>query len=78
MQATPVAQAALAICALKGAKKVKSSMFNPYGQALYEQMCKELISPAAARTFLKLAKEAKIPTWVTGYLDIEQIQSAAK
>ena len=64
--------------ASKGAKDPSTETFNPYGRQLRKQAAKAQISPTAARTFLQLSKDRKLPPWVVTVVNIEQIRIAAE
>lgn len=75
--AVPIASLGLALCYLKGVKNPDSNWFNPYEQKIMQQSARLSVSQATATTFLDLAAEGLLPTWVGPLVDLELIRSAA-
>lgn len=57
-----------------GAKHAKPSWINPYPREIERQHLARIVDPVAARIFLRLLKEGKVPTWVTRQVDPEKIR----
>ncbi|MEH2467850.1 hypothetical protein [Nostoc sp.] len=75
--AAPVASVGMALCFLKGVKNPDSNWFNPYQQKLFAKNARLTISQATAKTFLDLAHQGLLPTWVGPLVDLELIRAAA-
>ncbi|WP_143861608.1 hypothetical protein [Nostoc linckia] len=75
--AAPVASVGMAICFLKGVKDPDPNWFNPYQQKLLSQNATQTIPQPAAQTFLDLARDRLLPTWVAPLVDLDLIKAAA-
>jgi hypothetical protein len=62
---------------LQGGKDVKLELFDPIARLTRKKRARKDISLRAARTFLGLAAQGKVPTWAFSLLDIEAIELAA-
>jgi len=60
-----------------GAKDAKPRDFNNAAQQLYALEAMDKISPAAAKTFVRLLDEQKIPGWALSFIDLDLIRAAA-
>jgi hypothetical protein len=63
--------------ASKGAKDPNRD-FQPIRTPAQEKAAKAAVSSTAARTFLQLTKDQKLPPWVVAVVNIEQIRIAAE
>ncbi|MHC5755554.1 MAG: hypothetical protein ACYTXF_33915 [Nostoc sp.] len=76
--AAPIASVGMALCFLKGVKSPDSNWFNPYQQRLLQQNARLTVTQATAKTFLDLAHEGLLPTWIGPLVDLELIRAAAE
>ncbi|MFN6475235.1 hypothetical protein [Nostoc sp. DedQUE07] len=76
--AAPIASVGMALCFLKGVKAPDSNWFNPYQQRLLQQNARLTVSRSTAKTFLDLAHEGLLPTWIGPLVDLELIRAAAE
>ncbi|HLO85680.1 MAG TPA: hypothetical protein VK203_11840 [Nostocaceae cyanobacterium] len=76
--AAAVSHLGTAMCLLQGIKNPQTSWFNPYEEILFQQTAKQTVDSAAAKTFLQLAQEQILPSWVGIYVDIDLIRAAAQ
>jgi hypothetical protein len=77
MAAHPTASLGVSVLRIAGAKNPKTQHFNPYAAQIYEDYAKKLIPQEAAKCFLNLIREGKIPSWAVKFVDIELIKAAA-
>lgn len=61
----------------KNSKGYSSHDFNPASQQLFAMEAQQLVGRRAARVFMQLAKDQKVPGWVPGLLDMDIIRAAA-
>lgn len=77
-ESVPVAYVGQAIAMANGWKDAPTSYFNPYEATLIKQQAKRIVPMAAARLFLRLLKEKKVPSWAVSAVDLELIRHAAE
>lgn len=78
LAAIPVSLLGVVLCKIQGERKAKPEWFNPFGELILEREAKERIDGEAARTFMELAREGKIPSWAVSFLDVSMIRLAAR
>lgn len=61
----------------KNSKVYSPQDFNPASRQLFAMESQQLVGRRAARVFLALAKDQKVPGWVPGLMDMEIIKAAA-
>lgn len=76
MHAVPISILGQYFAASKGVKDAQAEDFNPFAACLYQQDARELISPAAAATFLELSAAQLVPAWAIAQLNIKQLRAA--
>ena len=77
IMATPVANLGISYCIQKGVKDPDLAWFNPFHKKLFEETASQIVGKNAAKTFLDLAIDCRIPSWVGQHVDIELIRAAA-
>ena len=75
-EAAPQAAATAAIYQSHGVKCTTKD-FNEAAQLLYHMRARETVPAAAARAFLRLMEQGKLPSWVPSVFDIDFIKAAA-
>lgn len=61
----------------KNSKGYTPQDFNPASQQLFAMEAQQLVGVRAARVFMALAKDQKVPGWVPGLVDMTIIKAAA-
>ena len=62
----------------KNSKAYAPADFNPASRQLFALEARELVGQKAARIFLDLLGDEKVPGWVPGLVDMEIIKAAAQ
>ncbi len=75
--ATPISLLAQTVASVAGMQNPKPEWWNPYGKVLYIQQAKEQVPVDAARTFMELYEEGKVPSWVLLAVKVDLIRAAA-
>lgn len=73
----PIAYHGVAMASANGAKHPKTEWFNPFEQVIKKTRAEQLIDRKSARIFMALAREGKLPSWVSSSVDIETIKLVA-
>jgi hypothetical protein len=76
-EARAIAHLGIYLLSAKGAKDMRTEMFNPFEQILIQRQAKKDIDRAAARLFLELVAESKVPGWVVAIVDVGVVRLAA-
>ena len=66
------------VAAANGAKRVNPEDFNPVAKIVKQESAQKEIPPKAAKVFLELSRENRIPGWAAHQVDIEKIRLAAE
>lgn len=61
---------------VQGGKKVQPEWFNPWKVALDKQEAKAEVPNAAAKLFLELSAQQRVPAWVIDVVDIQKLRYA--
>jgi len=61
----------------KGMKDAKTELFNPFERTLNVREAKRSIDGAAARLFLELVTDGKVPGWTVAIVDVGVVRLAA-
>lgn len=77
LHARPISYVGHYMAASKGAKDLDPDHFNTFAKTLYQQDAKSEIPVEAARLFLDLSGQKKIPAWAIAAVDIPLIRAAA-
>jgi hypothetical protein len=78
LQGRLIENLAVVVAAVQGNKNPESLRFvNPYGMLIYQQLAKESIGAAAAKTAIELRGQERIPNWVMATFDWQMIEAAA-
>lgn len=65
------------LLAAQGVKNPKREWFDPYGTAAFTRRAKETINLQAAKSFMWLHSQNRIPPWVEEYLEVDFVKAAA-
>jgi hypothetical protein len=74
----PVALTGQAMCFLQGAKEAALGAFSPIEQRRERERIGRILPKAVAETLIELAKESRLPGWITEAIDFELVQKAAE
>jgi hypothetical protein len=61
----------------KNSKVYGPDDFNPASRQLFSMEAQQVVGRRAAKVFLTLAKEQKVPGWVPGLIDMDIVRAAA-
>lgn len=75
--ALPIALLGTYLLQAEGVEKAEPSWINPFEQVLLERAAKSEVDPIAAKLFLQLCAEAKVPPWAVAAVDVEKLRLAA-
>lgn len=74
----PVALAGQAMCNLQGVNEVTLGRFSPIEQRRERERIQRVLPKPVAETLIELAKESRLPGWITEAIDFELVQKAAE
>jgi hypothetical protein len=77
-QAVPLGALGQIVAVGNGWKDAPTSYCNPYEGILQKQEARRIVPHQAARLFLQLLQEKRVPGWVVSAIDLELVRNAAE